>query len=122
MTNPNERRRRTMAYAWLLCAILLISQGPHWLDGGYVLPLWILGGLGLRGAVDLLAEAPRRQAPPAEDFGQREHERVVLEAAYRWRYDLAANGRPSDAVEGALVDAVDQWDMSRPHSDDGGPL
>ena len=121
-----EWRRRVSAYVSLLVGVVMLAGASTYLDGWLLAPMAVGGALALFNAVVLLAEGPRVDPPAAEDFGQHEPEldalRNVYDLAYRWRYDLAANGTPSDAATEALIEAVDRWDIDRPHHEQGGPI
>lgn len=49
-------------------------------------------------------------------------ENAVVKAAYHWRYALVTDAGEAVRTEAALVEAVDEWDVNRPHDDNGGPL
>lgn len=51
-----------------------------------------------------------------------EYEKRVVDAAYAWRYALVTPGADLGAIEAELVEAVDEYDVNRPHHDDGGPI
>lgn len=47
---------------------------------------------------------------------------TIVDAAYAWRYALVTPGSDLEQAETALAEAVDTWDVNRPHDDNGGPL